>query len=205
MGEKTKNAIIALLIVGLVSMTVAYAALSQTIFINSSAKVLNKSALWNVHFDTPVAGTPVGYASVATGKGLVKANATTLSGLEVTLRAPGDSMSYTFNVVNDGTINIKATDDGINTSNKSDDYDILLEINGGTITVSVSEGDTDCIDSNGNIIVNGGTINLNGNSTWDYDGEATYNGGTIIENGVETNSVKNSMMMGGQGEEPPRR
>lgn len=113
MGEKTKNAIIALLIVGLVSMTVAYAALSQTIFINSSAKVLNKSALWNVHFDTPVAGTPVGYASVATGKGLVKANATTLSGLEVTLRAPGDSMSYTFNVVNDGTINAKIGTNGV--------------------------------------------------------------------------------------------
>lgn len=116
-----------------------------------------------------------------------------------------EGLEATYIKINDGTINIKASDDGINVSNKSDDYDILLEINSGTISVSVSEGDTDCIDSNGNIIVNGGTINLNGNSTWDYDGEATYNGGTIIENGVETNSVKNSMMMGGQGEEPPRR
>lgn len=113
MGEKTKNALIALLIVGLVSMTVAYAALSQQLTINSGAKVLNKSALWNVHFGTPVAGTPVGYASVATGKGLVKANDTTLSGLEVTLKAPGDSMSYTFDVTNSGTINAKIGTNGV--------------------------------------------------------------------------------------------
>ncbi|MBQ1496214.1 MAG: carbohydrate-binding domain-containing protein [Bacilli bacterium] len=115
-----------------------------------------------------------------------------------------EGLEATYIKINDGTININASDDGINASHKSDDYEILLEINGGTITVSVAEGDTDCIDSNGNIIVNGGTINLKGNSTWDYDGEATYNGGTIIENGVETNSIKNSMMMGGPNEPPMR-
>lgn len=104
-------------------------------------------------------------------------------------------------VINNGTIKINATDDGINTSNKSDDYDIVLKINGGNITVIMKEGDTDCIDSNGNIIVTGGTINLTGNSTWNYDGEATYTGGTIIENGVTTNSVENSMMMGNSPEE----
>lgn len=113
MGEKTKNALIALLIVGLVSMSIAYAALSQQLTINSGAKVLNKSALWNVHFGTPVAGTPVGEATVASGKGLVKANDTTLSGLEVTLKAPGDSMSYTFDVTNSGTINAKIGTNGV--------------------------------------------------------------------------------------------
>lgn len=112
-----------------------------------------------------------------------------------------EGLEATYIVINNGTIKIYATDDGINTSDKFDDYDIVLEINGGNITVTVVEGDTDCIDSNGNIIVTGGTINLTGNSTWDYDGEATYTGGTIIENGDTTNSVKNSMMMGPAPEE----
>jgi len=30
-------------------------------------------------------------------------------------------------------------------------------------------GDTDGVDANGDIIINGGTINVTGNSTFDYD------------------------------------
>ena len=50
MKERTKNILIAVLIVGLVSMTVAYAALTQVLNINASAKVLSKSTTWNVRF-----------------------------------------------------------------------------------------------------------------------------------------------------------
>jgi hypothetical protein len=60
-------------------------------------------------------------------------------------------------------------------------------------------GDTDGVDSNGNIIVNGGTISVTGNSTFDYDGTAQYNGGTIIVNGQTVNSIPNQMMGGGMG------
>ena len=72
-----------------------------------------------------------------------------------------------------------------------------MEINDGDITVVMGSGDTDGIDSNGNIIVNGGTISVTGNSTFDYDGTAQYNGGTIIANGQQIAYIPNQMMGGG--------
>ena len=72
-----------------------------------------------------------------------------------------------------------------------------MEINDGDITVVMGAGDTDGIDSNGNIIVNGGTVNVTGSSTFDYDGSAQYNGGTIIVNGQQVSYIPNQMMGGG--------
>ena len=73
-----------------------------------------------------------------------------------------------------------------------------MEINGGDITVTMGPGDTDGIDANGDIIVNGGTVRVNGNSTFDCDGSAQYNGGTIIVNGQQIDYIPNQMM-GGRG------
>ena len=76
-------------------------------------------------------------------------------------------------------------------------------MNGGEVTITMGAGDTDGVDSNGNIVINGGTISVSGQSTFDYDGTAEYNGGTIIENGVETNTMTNQTFgpggMGGPG------
>ncbi len=52
------------------------------------------------------------------------------------------------------------------------------------------------MDSNGDIYVNGGTINVTGSSTFDYDGSAQYNGGTIIANGEQIDYIPNQMMGG---------
>ena len=59
-------------------------------------------------------------------------------------------------------------------------------------------GDTDGVDSNGDLIINGGTINVTGNSGFDYDGSSSFNGGTIIVNGQQLDSIPNQMM-GGRG------
>ena len=107
-----------------------------------------------------------------------------------------EGIEATYVKINDGTITISATDDGINAGNKSSAYDTTIEINGGNITIKMGSGDTDGIDSNGNIYINGGTIDITGNSPFDYDGEAKYNGGTIIVNGTGTNSITNQF--GGQ-------
>ena len=109
-----------------------------------------------------------------------------------------EGIEGTYIQINDGTINIQASDDGINGARKSNAYTATIEINGGDITVAMGGGDTDGIDSNGNIIVNGGTIRVTGNSTFDYDGTAQYNGGTIIANGQQINYIPNQMM-GGRG------
>lgn len=109
-----------------------------------------------------------------------------------------EGIEATYIQFNAGTISIQASDDGVNAAYKSSAYTPTVEINGGEITVSMGAGDTDGIDSNGNIIVNGGTVSVTGNSTFDFDGTAQYNGGTIIINGQQASSIPNQMM-GGRG------
>ena len=101
--------------------------------------------------------------------------------------------------INDGTVSITASDDGINAANKSSSYSAKVEVNGGTTTVDMGQGDTDGVDSNGDIIINGGTISVTGQSTFDYDGTGTINGGTVICNGEEVTTLPNQMMGGGKG------
>jgi len=111
----------------------------------------------------------------------------------------GEGLEATKIQINDGTINISASDDGINAAYKSDSLGTPeVEFNGGTTTIVMGQGDTDGVDSNGNITVNGGTVDISGQSTFDYDGTGTVNGGTIIENGTETNSISNQFG-GGRG------
>ena len=111
-----------------------------------------------------------------------------------------EGVEATYITINGGDITIAASDDGINAARKSSAYTPTVEINGGSITITMGSGDTDGIDSNGNIIMNGGTVNVTGNSSFDYDGTARFNGGTIIVNGQQLDYIPNQMMggMGGQ-------
>ena len=101
--------------------------------------------------------------------------------------------------VNDGTIRVQAADDGINAARKSGAATPTIEINGGDISVAVGQGDTDCIDANGNLIITGGTVSVTGNSGFDIDGTVTFTGGTVIVNGQKVTSIPNQMGMGGRG------
>ena len=92
-----------------------------------------------------------------------------------------------------GNIDITASDDGINAAGSSSssstggrpgssDSNALITIGGGYIVVNASG---DGIDSNGNIVISGGTLLVsgpadNGNGAFDYGGEATVSGGTVI-------------------------
>ena len=111
-----------------------------------------------------------------------------------------EGIEGTYIQLNNGSITINATDDGINAGQKSKTFGTpTIKINGGNLNVTVGQGDTDAIDANGDIIVNGGTINVIApTSSFDYDGTATYNGGTIIINGTQVDSIPQSMM-GGRG------
>ena len=100
--------------------------------------------------------------------------------------------------INDGSITISASDDGINASRKSTAQSVCVTINGGNIKITMGQGDTDGIDSNGDLYITGGTIDITGQSTCDYDGKAEKTGGTLIINGQETDTIPNQMM-GGRG------
>ncbi len=108
-----------------------------------------------------------------------------------------EGIEGTYVQINGGEIAIKASDDGINAAQKSSAYRAAVEINGGSITIAMGSGDTDGVDSNGDIYVNGGTISVTGSSTFDYDGTAQYNGGVIIANGQQIAYIPNQMMGGG--------
>ena len=112
-----------------------------------------------------------------------------------------EGLEATYIQINGGTFNINASDDGINGAQKSKSLGTpTIEVNGGSITIVMAQGDTDAVDSNGDIIVNGGTFNITATvSSFDYDGTATYNGGTIIINGTQTDSIPQPTMGGGRG------
>ena len=105
-------------------------------------------------------------------------------------------------IIDGGDITISASDDGLNATLNSENYDVLVEINNGNIKIDMAQGDTDGIDSNGDITINGGRIEINCQSPFDYDGTGTLNGGSITVNGEETTELTNQFggMGGGKGQ-----
>lgn len=98
-NKKKKYLIISVFAILLFSTTVAFAALSGTLIV--SGNVNKKGGTWNVGIDNPTV-----YEEVGSGKSQVVAvtDSTTLN-MSVSLTQPGDSVTYTFDVVNNGTLN----------------------------------------------------------------------------------------------------
>ena len=109
-----------------------------------------------------------------------------------------EALEATYIQVNGGITNITASDDGVNASYKSSSVGTpTIEVRGGELTVSMGQGDTDAIDSNGNVIVSGGAIDITAQFAFDFDGQSSFTGGTITVNGEQVSEISNSMMMGG--------
>ena len=87
--------------------------------------------------------------------------------------------------INGGTIDVYATDDGINAAGSASVPSIT--VNGGDVTVETGSGDTDTIDTNGNYTQTGGSVLALSSSgsggmagTVDANGSVSVTGGTII-------------------------
>lgn len=132
-----------------------------------------------------------GYIYIGGGKLDIKAtanciHATTIAQInngEITLDG-WEGIEATYVQINGGTINIDSDDDCINAGAKSNSYKPTIEIVNGNIKVKIADGDTDAIDSNGNIYIKGGTLDITAQNPFDYDGEAEYTGGAITVNGT---------------------
>lgn len=150
--------------------------------------------------------TTLGYVTITGGSYNITAKSDGIQGITKATISGGtfnitaaEGIEGTYVKIDDGTINISASDDGINASQKSNIGTPKVEINGGDITIKMGQGDTDGIDSNGNIYINGGTVYITGNSPFDYDGEGVLNGGTVIVNGTEVDSLSNQSFGGMKG------
>ena len=111
-----------------------------------------------------------------------------------------EALEATYVQVNGGTLDIKASDDGINATYKSSSIGTpTIEIAGGQLAIEMGSGDTDALDSNGNLVVSGGTIDITAQFAFDFDGQASFTGGTITVNGEQVSEIANSMMGGGMG------
>lgn len=142
------------------------------------------------------------FAIVAADDGVQAQTTLTINGGELKITA-AEGLEATSVEINDGMISVSASDDGINATDKSSACTVEIVINGGEIYVSMGAGDTDAIDSNGNLYINGGTINITAQSAFDYDGIGQLNGGTVIVNGSQITQLSNSMMGGGMGGRRP--
>ena len=109
----------------------------------------------------------------------------TINNGEITIALSYEGIEGTNITVNDGTIDVTASDDGFNASNGdgsmgfglSGSNDDTLTINGGTIHV---DADGDGLDSNGDEIINGGTIYVDG---------PTNSGNGALDSGSESGGV----------------
>ena len=144
------------------------------------------------------------YNITASGKGLESNDSTAICDGTFTIDAK-EGMESTYVRIDGGTFEISASDDGINAAANSDKNNVQVEINGGTLSIKMGAGDTDGIDSNGDLTINGGNISIECNSPFDYDGTGTLNGGTVAVNGEEvtelTNQFGGGMGKGGMGKE----
>ena len=99
-NERTRNIILIVLAVCLIVITVAYATLSQNLNISGVANVDKTS--WNIHFTNVL--TPKVEGQATGGKAVLNSGSTVITISEGTLSAPGDKITYTFDVINEGDL-----------------------------------------------------------------------------------------------------
>ncbi len=99
-----KLPLIALLIVACVGISIGFSALSTTLTINGVANVSGMS--FKIEFQNLSEATLTGNAQKITDP-VISADKTEISSYNVNFLDPGDSISYTFQIANNGTINAK--------------------------------------------------------------------------------------------------
>ena len=137
MSNKNKNILLGVLIVGVISMTIAFAALSTNLRINGITNVA--ATRWNIHFQnwekvsiptvTIGGNTQTNNAQSPAVNQLTmqdNSNVTKVSDVNVTLNGPGDTAKYTFEIINEGTIDAKLDDFTVTdtTNNNLVDYQV---------------------------------------------------------------------------------
>ena len=99
--RKIKVLSVVALIVAVLGLTVACAALSQTLTINGTANV--DAASWDIHFET-ISSNKNGDATINDFPHIA---GTSITRINVTLTKPNDGVEFRTRIVNDGTVDAK--------------------------------------------------------------------------------------------------
>lgn len=104
-----KNLLLVMLVIVVLSMTIAFASLSSKLSISGSVGI--SQTKWDVHFENfSSSSTPATTSLSETNTGVLKSvstNATAITNFKVDLKKPGDIIVYTFDIKNAGTIDAK--------------------------------------------------------------------------------------------------
>ena len=101
--RRIKALAIVVLVIAVIGLTIAFAALSQTLTINGSAKL--DASKWGLKFDNLVLASGNEYIE---GTANIKTDDNTvIENMNVRLTTPGDKVVYTVDLVNEGSINAK--------------------------------------------------------------------------------------------------
>ena len=121
-----------------------------------------------------------------------------IDGGDINIETCQEGVEATSIQINGGDLVIYATDDGINAAYKTR-MNVAVEVNGGNIDVTMANGDTDALDSNGDFFINGGTINVvTSRSSFDVNGQALLLGGKLTVNGQAMTELTSQRRGGGR-------
>ena len=98
--KNLENIILSVLAICLIGITIAYATLSQNLDISGVATV--KKGEWNIHFTKLL--TPKSEGDATAGKAVLNGDSTVITISNGILSAPGDKITYEFDVINEGDI-----------------------------------------------------------------------------------------------------
>ena len=164
-SEKTRNIILIVLAVCLIGITVAYATLSQELNISGVANVDKTS--WNIHFTNVL--TPKVEGQATGGKAVLNSGSTVLTISEGTVSAPGDKITYIFDVVNEGDLpaEVETTLTQMEDCKAEDDSDVSIFCN--KIGLDLVYADTKEKVQKSDRLLSGETKTLNLIITYDKD------------------------------------
>ena len=173
-NTRTKNILLIVLLVAVLTLSISYAALSQTLYINSTAVIGGSNTNWKILF-TSANCSGTGYANVT--QQFSGTNSTVLSGLIGTIRAPGDSIRCNLTVSNQGSIDATMSD---------------FTLQDGSLTYQGTTGDTKTSDEQK---VNGKLVYTLVYATGDTEATHTPDGSTATVNDDLAHGASRDMVL----------
>ena len=148
--RQIKNLSIIALIVSVIGLGIAFAAVSTTLNIKGTAPL--DSSKWDIHFENLSDAKLTGKANVTQ---VPELTATKIGEYKVVLTGPGDSVTYTFDITNEGTLDARIgtyakaipifTGTDINTANSDEEIyknSFIYKLYYTDTKKEISEGDT---------------------------------------------------------------